>query len=78
MPSSSIEQIDRAAQTLLQALSEHGAALAVHLEAGHLETLKAELTTLRQALLGLEMGPLYWDAAGDAEEDSGGVKEPGP
>lgn len=73
MPTSSIEQIDRAARTLLEALSEHGAVLAVHLEAGHLETLKAELVGLRQALLGLEMGPLYWDQPAEGESGETGV-----
>ena len=76
MQHSSIEQIDRAALVLLQALGEHREALARHFEPGHLEGLEADLTTLRHALLGLQMGALYWDAAGvevgqGVGEDSG-------
>ncbi len=56
MQSSSIKQIDRAALTLLQALAEHREALAIHFEPCHLEGLEADLTTLRQALLGLQVG----------------------
>jgi hypothetical protein len=64
MQHSSIEQIDRAALVLLQALRQHRDALARHFESGHLEGLEADLNTLRQALLGLQMGVLYWDVAG--------------
>jgi hypothetical protein len=76
MQHSSIEQIDRAALVLLQALDEHREALARHFEPGHLEGLEADLTTLRHALLGLQMGALYWDAPGGevgqgVGEDSG-------
>jgi hypothetical protein len=73
MEHSSIEQIDRAALVLLQALGEHRDALARHFEPGHLEGLAADLTTLRQALLGLQMGALYWDAPGGEVEQ--GVEE---
>jgi hypothetical protein len=72
MQHSSIEQIDRAALVLLQALGEHREALARHFESGHLEGLEVDLTTLRQALLGLQMGALYWDAAGGEVEQGVG------
>lgn len=76
MQHSSIEQIDRAALVLLQALGEHRAALAGHFEPGHLEGLEADLNTLRQALLGLQMGALYWDAEG-GEVEQGVGRTPG-
>jgi hypothetical protein len=82
MQHSSIEQIDRAALVLLRALGEHREALACHFEFGHLEGLEADLTTLRQALLGLQMGALYWDAPNGevgqvGGEDAGsGVQSP--
>ena len=72
MKHASIEQIDRAALVLLQALGEHREDLARHFEPGHFDGLEADLTTLRQALLGLEMGPLYWDAPGGEVEQVGG------
>jgi hypothetical protein len=72
MQQASIEQIDRAALVLLQALAEHRKALARYFEPGHLEGLEADLTTLRQALLGLQMGPLYWNAPGGDPKQVGG------
>lgn len=70
----SIDEIDRAARTLQEALAEHREAVSPYFEHGHLERLHADLVTLRQALLGLQMGPLYWDthvrdAGGDATHD---------
>lgn len=69
----SLEEIDRATLILLQALADHGDAVAPYFEAGHLEALQRDLTTLRQALLGLEMGLLYWQVQGGDEThgDSG-------
>lgn len=61
MQPSSIEQIDRAALALLDALTAHGDELASYLEAGHLAVLQEEITNLRRALLGAQMGPLYWE-----------------
>lgn len=61
MHAHAIHQIDRAAITLLQALAQHGDELRPYLEGSHLETLHAEVVNLRRALLGLQMGPLYWD-----------------
>jgi len=75
MQPSSIEQIDRAALVLPQALGEHRKDLARHFEPGHLDGLdglEADLIMVRQALLGLEMGPLDWDALGGEVEQVGG------
>lgn len=60
MQPSSIEQIDRAALALLDALTAHGDELASYLETGHVAALEQEIVSLRRALLGLQMGPLYW------------------
>ncbi len=76
MQHSSIERIDRAALVLLQALGEHREALACHFAPGYIEGLEADLTTLRQALLGLQMGALYWDGPG-GEAGQGVPKDSG-
>jgi hypothetical protein len=70
MQPSSIEQIDRAALILLRALAEHGDELAPYLEAGHVAALQEEITTLRRALLGLQMGPLYWEIPAESSDAS--------
>ncbi len=64
-----VQELDRAALALLQALAAHGEVLKPYLEANHLEALSVEVVALRRALLGLEMGPLYWDAPADIVED---------
>ncbi|MBK1731874.1 hypothetical protein [Thiococcus pfennigii] len=69
MQPTSMEQIDRAALTLLQALAEHGRALAPYFESGHLEGLEQDLVRLRQALLAVQMGPLYWETPADQQAD---------
>lgn len=61
MQTSSIEQIDRAALALLDALTAHGDELASYLETGRVAALEQEIVSLRRALLGLQMGPLYWE-----------------
>ncbi len=63
MQPTSIEQIDRSALALLQALAEHGDTLAPYLEAGQMAALTQEIISLRRTLLGLEMGPLYWETS---------------
>jgi hypothetical protein len=73
MQPSSIEQIDRAALALWQALVQHGATLETYLEAGQMAALKQEIISLRRALLGLQMGPLYWETPPeDAADPSAG------
>lgn len=69
MAENAVQELDRAAIALLQALATHGEALKPYLEANHLEALEQEVVALRRALLGLEMGPLYWDAPADIVED---------
>lgn len=61
MPDTAIHELDRAALALLQALAAHGGELRPYLEPDHLEALQQEVINLRRALLGLEMGPLYWE-----------------
>jgi hypothetical protein len=56
-----IRRLDRAALELIQALDEHGEDIRPYLEAGELEPLRKEVVNLRRALLGLEMGALYWE-----------------
>lgn len=61
MHADAIERLDRAALTLQSALDRHSAELAPYLEEGGLQTLRREVENLRRALLGVQMGPLYWD-----------------
>lgn len=70
MQSSSIEQIDRAALALWQALVQHGDALETYLEVGQMAALKQEIISLRRALLGLQMGPLYWETPPEDIDDT--------
>jgi hypothetical protein len=56
-----IRQLDRAALTLIQALDEYSNELKPYLETNHLESLHEEVVNLRRALLGLQMGSLYWE-----------------
>lgn len=76
MQPSSIEQIDRAALALLDALTAHGDELASYLETGHVAALEQEIVSLRRALLGLQMGPLYWEtpAEGSAYPSEKGTR----
>lgn len=73
MQSSTIEQIDRAAQALLQVLAEHGDELTSYLEAGRVAALQEEITNLRRAMLGVQMGPLYWETP--SEDSAASVEE---
>ena len=61
MHETAIRQLDRAALTLIQALDIYSEELQPYLEADHLESLHREVVNLRRALLGLEMGALYWE-----------------
>ncbi|MBE2234395.1 MAG: hypothetical protein IAE85_12960 [Anaerolinea sp.] len=63
MQLSSMEQIDRAALALLEALTMYGDEAAPYLEAGQMAALQQELISLRRALLGVQMGPLYWETS---------------
>lgn len=69
MHAHAIHQLDRAAITLLQALAQHGDELRPYLEGNHLDTLHNEVVNLRRALLGVQMGPLYWETPPEAIEE---------
>ncbi len=70
MQPSSMEQIDRAALALLEVLAAHGDEAAPYLEAGQLAAVQQELISLRRALLGVQMGPLYWETSWQSAEAS--------
>ncbi len=66
-------KIDEAALALMQALSEYGPQVESYLgpdERARLDAVRESVTALRHALLGAQMGPLYWDPqdAGDEAE----------
>lgn len=61
MHETAIQQLDRAALTLVQALDQYGQELKPYLEGDQLESLYEDVVNLRRALLGLQMGPLYWE-----------------
>ncbi len=56
-----IQQLDHAALTLIQALDQYSEELRPYLEGDQLESLQRDVINLRRALLGLQMGPLYWE-----------------
>jgi hypothetical protein len=60
-----IERIDEAALMLINQIDEHGEALRAYLDAERVENMthaREAAINLRRALLGAQMGPLYWDA----------------
>ncbi len=66
-----IERIDEAALALIQQIDAHGEALQAYLDAERIENMtraRAEAVNLRRALLGAQMGPLYWDAPSEMIE----------
>ena len=65
MHETAIHRLDRAALAMIQALDEYGQELKPYLEADHLESLQREVVNLRRALLGLQMGALYWETPAD-------------
>lgn len=69
MHETAVQDLDRAALTLLQALEQHSRDLAPYLDAEQLIALHADVTALRRALLGVQMGPLYWDAPAALVDD---------
>ena len=66
-----IVKVDQAALALLQALDAYEAEMTSCLAAQDLKRLRAEVVNLRRSLLGLEMGVLYHDWAGDAARPEG-------
>lgn len=69
MHETAIQELDRAAVTLLKALEVNAVELAPYLESEHLQALYAEVVNLRRALLGLQMGPLYWETPAELVDD---------
>lgn len=63
-----IQQLDQAALTLIQALDKYGDELKPYFEGEELELLQREAVNLRRALLGLQMGPLYWETPAEIVE----------
>jgi hypothetical protein len=53
--------LDHAALTLIQALDKYHDELQPYFEGDQLESLQRDVVNLRRALLGLQMGPLYWE-----------------
>lgn len=73
MVQESIAKIDEAALALVQALNEYGPQVEPYLgpdERACIACLREDVDALRRALLGAQMGPLYWDSqpAGDDAE----------
>ncbi|MBP7692479.1 MAG: hypothetical protein KA764_11200 [Anaerolineales bacterium] len=65
MHETAVQELDRAAQTLLRALEQYSGELTPYLEAGQGAALRADVIAFRRALLGVQMGALYWDAPAD-------------
>lgn len=63
-----IQQLDQAALTLIQALDKYGEELKPYFEGEQLESLQRDVVNLRRALLGLQMGPLYWETPAEIVE----------
>lgn len=66
-----IERIDEAALALIQNIDAHTEALGGYLETDRMEIVshaREAAIDLRRALLGAQMGPLYWDAPSDMIE----------
>lgn len=68
MHETAIQELDRAALTLTQALDKHCEELKPYLETDQLESLYQNVINLRRALLGLQMGPLYWETPAEIVE----------
>jgi hypothetical protein len=73
MVQESIAKIDEAALALVQALNEYGPQVEPYLgpdERACISCVRDDVAALRRALLGAQMGPLYWDSqlAGDDAE----------
>lgn len=69
MHEDAIERLDRAALTLLRTLDRYSGELSPYLDEGSLHTLRREVENLRRALLGVQMGPLYWDLPPDVVDE---------
>lgn len=78
----SIKRIDAQAQGLLQLLTDSDNVLRAYLDADRLAVVaraREAVENLRQALLGAEMGPLYWGAeSGEPTLPPGPESPPSP
>lgn len=71
MTQESIAKIDAAALALVQALDEYGPQVEPHLgpdERACIACVRDDVAALRRALLGAQMGPLYWDSQNAGDE----------
>jgi hypothetical protein len=71
-----IDTVDAAAVALLQSLATHGEAL--HAVMDHdgqtaVARTRDDVIALRRALLGLQMGALYWSAQPEEDNDATGT-----
>ncbi len=63
-----IQQLDHAALALIQALAKYYDELKPYFEGDQLESLHQDVVNLRRSLLGLQMGPLYWEIPAEIVE----------
>jgi hypothetical protein len=71
-----IDTVDAAAVVLLQSLATNGEALQAVLDRDGQTTLmqvRDDVIALRRALLGLQMGALYWSAQTEDDDDATGT-----
>jgi hypothetical protein len=71
MTQESIAKIDAAALALVQALNTYGAEIEPYLgpdERACMACVRDDVEALRRALLGAQMGPLYWDSQNAGDE----------
>jgi hypothetical protein len=71
MVQESVAKIDAAALALVQALNEYGPQVEPYLgpdERACIECVRDDVAALRRALLGAQMGPLYWDSLNAGNE----------
>ena len=70
MHQTAIDQIDTAALALIQALDRHGSEIEPYLgpdERACIACVREDVARLREALLGAQMGPLYWEDGTEAD-----------
>ena len=71
-----IQQLDHAALALIQALAKYYDELKPYFEGDQLESLHQDVVNLRRSLLGLQMGPLYWEIPAEIFIDLDAPGEP--
>lgn len=71
-----IDTVDAAAVALLQALAAYGEALQAAMDRDGqvaLTSARDDVIALRRALLGMQMGALYWSAPPEDDDDATGT-----